>query len=73
MFGGMICYTPDFKLPKTYIVEHGRVVDSIDNPDSGPWVVFWQRVVAREWLEEIIREHTIESDPDDSTMESPSE
>lgn len=44
MFNGTVQYTPDFKLPKTYIVKDGRVVSSYDNPGFHAPVV-WGHVI----------------------------
>ncbi len=62
MFGTKLFYTPDFKMPMTYLVKDGRVVESHVNPDAGPWLVFWNQVVSRKELEAAIAQAQSETD-----------
>lgn len=62
MFGTKLFYTPDLKLPKTYIVEKGRVQDTFDNPIEGPWIVFWNQVVDRKMVEDAIAQASAEKE-----------
>lgn len=54
MFGLRLFYMPELKLPKTYVVEQGRVLEAFDNPIEGPWIVFWNQVVDRKKVEAAI-------------------
>jgi len=63
MFGTKLFYTPDIKLPKTYQVENGRVIQATDNPNDSPWIVFWNQVIDRKVLEDAIAQQAVQPEP----------